>query len=258
MNTSKEVVPFPLYHGTSSHFLKNFKPGNTPGVWPHKASALDLLRSSWAGLTSRRSEVPKYLSDELGWDVEFEEVPWLVRVVLDQETGSSNWQHGELYLTPSVQAAVNYACGGAKYGGELLTFCRTAIDALAEIDRSIAEQLLRNSESLTGCLEGTERPPLVVELEGILVDHLSTETQRQDVEQQLASLSDGALRKMLGSDDDVRETIGQQMNFRLATGCGQVARVFQVHATDLTVPVSHYSLHEIRSCDVWDRALGGC
>ena len=134
MNASQNLLPFPLFHGTSSHYLSAFQPGYTPTLWPHKDVALRLLTDAWDELSLIRHEIPADVGKDLFGDVTHEEIPWMVKNVIEQAGGYSNWQHGELYLTPSKRSAVRYAFRGARYGGELLTFCKTTIDALARID----------------------------------------------------------------------------------------------------------------------------
>ena len=79
------------------------------------------------------------------------------------------------------------------------------------------------AESLTELLQGTERPPLLVEFNEVRVDELSTEVAGQDVRRQLSLLT----------SELARETLGQQINFRLAKGCGIVTRVFEVRVADV-------------------------
>ena len=100
------TVPFPLFHGTSSHYLELFRPGTVPGDWPYGDAAISLLGETWAALR------------EFG-----REPDWWVERTLNQVSGPANWQHGELYLTPSRLSAARYAVGRAIDGGELLTMC---------------------------------------------------------------------------------------------------------------------------------------
>ncbi len=43
-------VPFALYHGSSSHYLANFRPGETLLAWPHTRDALELYHRLWTEL----------------------------------------------------------------------------------------------------------------------------------------------------------------------------------------------------------------
>ena len=215
VETSEDLVPFPLYHGTSSHYLSAFRPGATPVPWPYKDVALRLLTDAWTVLSTRRYEVPQDVRENIGWDVTYEDTPWFVKNVIEQASSYSNWQHGELYLTPSTRIAVSYACAGARFGGELLTFCKTAIDALANLDPQNAKELMVGAQSLASLLRGTEQAPILARFDNIRVDDLATESTARDVREELASLTDGKMREVLGSEEKVLETLGQQTNFRL-------------------------------------------
>ncbi len=177
---------------------------------------------------------------------------WSVERVLSQASGPSNWQHGELYLTPSKLAAVRYACGGAKYGGELLTFCKTAVESLRELDQLRADCLIQGAKNVAGFLKGTNSPALLVEFSDVKVADLSAERPRDDVLKALRSLANEDIRGALGSDERVREIVGQQTNFRLTNGCGFVKHVFEVIVEDIDNPTSVFSLKEIRDSELWD------
>lgn len=233
MDTSQGLVPFPLFHGTSSHYLSAFRPGYAPTPWLHRDVALRLLTDTWHELRLRRHEISSEVIEELRWDVNYEEFPWFVKNVIEQASGPSNWQHGELYLTPSVRTAVKFACGGARYGGELLTFCRTAIDGLAKVDAKRTKQLVQGAEGLAELLRGTERPPLVVQFDDLSVDDLSTELSGKDVQEQISRLT---------NESDIPELGG---DFRLASGRGIVNRVLEVRAMRVDESPPKFELVEI-------------
>ena len=226
MDSDSQVVPFPLFHGTSSHYLAAFKPGATLAGWPHKDVALSLFKGAWAALQA------------LG-----REPDWWVKRALDQVSGHSNWQHGELYVTPSKGTARIYADGGAVYGGELLTLCRCAVDKLAELDRERAESLMWDAESIAGFLKGAGSP-IVVEFVDVSVCGLLPERSSDNVLDELKALS------CLG--DERRELYGQQTNFRLAPGGGTVGRVFGVETGDANDPPMSCDLKPIRTSELWD------
>ena len=68
--------------------------------------------------------------------------------MLAQQSGNANWQHGELYVTPSMQSAVRYAGGNAARGGELLQTCSDALKELAKVDPSRTTALLDSAGSV--------------------------------------------------------------------------------------------------------------
>lgn len=220
MNTVTDLVPFPLYHGTSSHYLSAFKSGSIPPDWPHKDSALNLLMDI--------SEELKALGQEPDWYFE---------TVLQRTSGQLNWQYGELYLTPSKLTAAKYARRVAKHGGELLTFCRRAIDTLGDLDTIRAESVMHNYEGLAFLLEGNGWPPLLVQFDHIRLADVSPETEGPDV---IALVS-----RVANADPDFREIIGQQSNFRLASGQGRVGQVFELDIKDDDNPLPVFGLTKL-------------
>ena len=169
INSVQDLVPFPIFHGTSRHYLSAFKPGYTPASRPYRDVALGLLSDAWEVLSLRRCEIPDDVREKLFWDVTHEEIPCMVKEVIEQASGHCNWHHGKLFLTSSKRTAVSDACGGARYGRELLTFCKTAIDAVARLDDKKAKELKQTTESLAKVLRDTKRPPVTVEFDDIKV-----------------------------------------------------------------------------------------
>ena len=218
-------VPFALYHGSSSHYLEHFRPGRQPSHWPYARHALELYRQVWTEL-KRLGHAHDWLRDR----------------ILAQDSGYTNWQHGQLYVTPSRISAVRYAGGGAAHGGELLQCCRDAIDQLLGLDPARAAELLRDAQEI-GRFFKEIGLPILVELGKVPVSGLSPERPSDDVSAQLAELLD--------FDEKMRELMGQQTNFRLAPGCGVVARVFELSIDDLGDPLSKFQLREIVDSDLW-------
>ena len=203
MDDSIEIVPFPLYHGTSGHYLLNFQVGCTPTPWPHRDAALGLLQDTWDALRAHGCE-PTF-------DVED---------VLAQRNEASHWQHGELIVTASRFTAAMYAQSGAHYGGELLTYCREALNKLAEIDPAGYQRLWSGTRSLACYLKGSDLLPVVVQFDGVRLSDLSPLGPSDDV---------------LGLVSLVVETgLDQQINFRLSQGVGTVSALFSVETQDTT------------------------
>ena len=224
MSRTLQIVSFPLYHGTSSHYLGRFKPGATTEIWPFKGAALSLLKKAWDALRT------------LGHPAE-----WWIESILSQESGHSNWRHGELYVTPSLCSAIRYATGGAACGGELLTICREAFDKLTVVDRKRACSLLNDATSIAGFLDGSGSP-IVVEFHDVRTCDLLPEQEIDDVQVSLSRLG----------NEEARETIGQQTNFRLGPGCGTVSQVFRLKSSDVNDPQAPYELVPILQSELWD------
>lgn len=167
---------------------------------------------------------------------------WWEDRVLAQDSGHANWQHGQLYLTPSRASAIRYAGGGAAHGGELLELCRNALDELAKLEPGTMTELLRGASGIGRFLKETGLP-ILVQLGKVPVSGLSPERPSDDVSAQLTQLME--------FDEKMREIMGQQTNFRLAPGCGVVARVFELSIDDPGDPVSEFQLREILHSDLW-------
>lgn len=151
---------------------------------------------------------------------------------MDQKAGLSNWQHGELYVTPSERTAVNYAEGYAEYGGEVMTQCREGLDLLSQLDQSSAQEVLEHAAPGIRRLIAGGGKPILVELINVCVWGLEAETQR-DRDQEIE-----ALLQMSERDREIR---GQQTNFRLTPGSGVVGQVFFLSVDDPAYPLSDYS-----------------
>ena len=67
-------VPFPLYHGSSSHYLAHFRPGRSPSKWPYGRDALNLHWAIWIEL-KRFGRAPD----------------WWQENMLAQQSGPANW-----------------------------------------------------------------------------------------------------------------------------------------------------------------------
>lgn len=214
-------VPFALYHGTSSLYLKSFVQGMPPMPWPHRTASLQLLQHAWAALRKFGSEPP-----------------WWIESIIAQKSGVSNWQHGSFYVTPSRQSAVRYAATGSSFGGELLTLCKQALDELGERDGIMASELMRNAGPLSPLLSGTGQP-ILVELNGIYASDLAPETDGRELSDMLVELS-----QLDASGRDLR---GQQANFSLKDGRGVIARLFKVNAADPDDPLTDFELEECRT-----------
>ena len=217
-------VPFPLYHGSSSHYLANFRPGRPLSHWPYAQDALDLYQRVWTAL-ERFGRTPD----------------WWKAKMLTQESGHANWQHGELYVTPSERQAVRFAGDGGAHGGELLQRCREALDELAKLDPGKTTALLDSARGVRRFLEETGQP-ILIEFTDVQVCGLSPERERDDVSERLAGL--------IAMDKGTREHMGLP-GFRLAPGCGVVARVSKASIEDIDDFLSDYQLAEIIDSDAW-------
>ena len=205
---SDQTFPFPLFHGSSTHYSDTFLPGRAVVPWPHKDAALQLLRDVSAAL--RASGV---------------EPDWWFAQAVEQATGPSNWQHGELYVSPSRISAVRYAKTGAEHGGELMTMCRFALNQFKELHPSRMKQLLSPYDSLGLFLEGGGRP-LLVEFDRVRFSAVVPEAG----ESRFGAVE--VAEVVNGKDDEYRDVLCQQFNFRLELDFAIVSRVHLLPVED--------------------------
>lgn len=199
-------VPFPIYSGTSSHYRDLFEVGGTTRPWPHLDDGLALLRSAWERLGSH-GVLPE----------------WHEREILDQASGNSNWQHGEIYVVGCRTKASEYARSNAEHGGELLTLCADALNRLAELDAPSAEELRSRYPALHRQLAGGGKPLLVV-FEDVAPDDLSSE-----IPGGRAPLGHGEQLTLLTEWHDAgKKELMQVFAFRLAVGRGIVAGIVEL------------------------------
>lgn len=215
----QDVIPFPLYHGTSNHYQSAFQRGTSPTSWPHRDAAFSLFSDVCAALCASGVK-PE----------------WYETRVLNQENGHNNWQHGDLYVTPSRYTAVKYAASNARFGGELLTMCKDALDRLNQFDPAGASSVFGDAGSLVRLLRGNGAP-ILIEFDNVCADDLLPERVRDNVSKKVSELVE--------LDDEKRELFGQQTNFRLKSGRGTVARVFGIKVEGPTDPLRRYELSEI-------------
>jgi hypothetical protein len=148
-----------------------------------------------------------------GGEVEFYECNALI-----QGSGHANWDHGEIFLTPSRGSALRYAQTGGAHGGELLTMCAEALQRLGVLNVEAHEDLIKQTNvDLQKFLQGGGRPMLV------LFDDMNTcdlDAERRDVE----SVRDVLIR-VPKTEDPNFDILTQQSNFRVKPGRGRVSRL---------------------------------
>ena len=205
---------------------------------------MSLLREVWLEVSRRREHVPIEIRNEILWDTTYDRFPSYVKNMICQTTGvSTNWQHGELYVALSRSAAVKYARGGARFGGELLTWCKKGLEILEGLDQEKAAILTRNSELLHNLLRGTELPPILVEFRDVHIECLVPETQSsQNAAEFFLSIAGHIAR------NDDSSIIHK--NFRLSSGCGTIEKVYEIHEA-LEGTSDEFHLREIDDHDLW-------
>ena len=101
---------------------------------------------------------------------------------------------------------------------------------------------MRDARPVAKFLRSGGWPPILVQFDEVRVDSLLTEIESDDARQLVCSVSDECLR----------ETVGQQTNFRFARRCGTVSRVFEIDIKNDSNPLPSFILREISAPDFSD------
>jgi len=106
-----ELFPIPLYHGTSTLFLKDILELGLGGKNPLKEwRVLEFAEKIWP-----------LVENSLADDVQLAQKIQTFGKMVEQTSGEMNFQHGDTYLTPEASTAMRYAIN-KRYGSELLTY----------------------------------------------------------------------------------------------------------------------------------------
>jgi hypothetical protein len=113
------TVSIPLYHGTSTLFLPSIMEFGLGAVNPIAAlRVLDFARAIYP-------TVREHIAPDRSWANKANSF----RKMVEQQSSVLNWQHGDVYLSPSRHTAIRYAVN-KRVGSELLSY---ALDLLQEL-----------------------------------------------------------------------------------------------------------------------------
>jgi hypothetical protein len=140
-----------------------------------------------------------------------------IECICSQSPGSRiNWQHGDVYLTPSVNRAMSFAVEN-KYGSELFTNLKYLIDFIDKHTDKKAQALVAQYPLVQELL-AQEGRPIVFEINNLLADDLLDEgglpaaTDYAKAIQYVNTLSDEEIRE----EDGLFKNIGFRLKHPLA------------------------------------------
>jgi len=191
-------LKFPLYHGTCTLFLERIAQHGLGGWDPIKEwRVLECLRKVLpiAEKHADQSEVIKaHLSST-----------WLMA---DQVNARMNFQHGAVYLSPSKETAVRYACGKKK-GSEVISRTVLLIEELVRLNIvGVKTDLFREFPELF-YLQDIDASPVLIQVSLISSENLLSERGESP---------DENFAKILNYQERFPESwqqLSQQTNFRL-------------------------------------------
>ena len=156
-----EKLTFPLYHGTSTLFLDDIKKEGLGGT--NIVDKYDLITP----LKKLHSIEKKYREDWKYFDY--------IDDIIKQKSEGANFQHGQVYLSPSYRTAFRYATSN-KYGSEILSII---IDLYHKvIERGISFEF---ENIFIKSILDKEYSSILIEVSDIPVEYLLTENGESDV-----------------------------------------------------------------------------
>jgi hypothetical protein len=196
MNT----LNFPLYHATSSVFEESIKLHGLGGYSPVIAlRAIEFL-------THLEEIANKELADNKLWKYFF--FKDRIRLITSQTItlAGCNFQHGDVYLTPSLFTAKQYAVG-YKYGSEVISIIFDTLDLFNSLSVKIGAKLLADFQNLLAIKE-LIATPVIYEITNLPIEYLSMGESGQDLDEQINRVIEDISKYG-------RVMVAQQINFRL-------------------------------------------
>ena len=191
-------LEFPLYHGTSTLFLESIAQHGLGGWDPIKEwRVLECLRKVLP-IAERHAGRSEIIRSHIG----------NARSMAEQVNAGLNFQHGSVYLSPSKETAVRYACGKKK-GSELISRTVLLIEELVRLDVSEVKTDLYQEFPEVFHLQDIDAAPVLICIPQLNSDKLLSE-RGESPDHNLARIQELQVRM-----PDSWEHICQQLNFRL-------------------------------------------
>lgn len=197
--SKKNELIIDLFHGTSTLFLDSIVSNGLAGINP-------VLDWNILGLCKEVCE----LSNQHLKETELYQRSFVSLKRMAEQTAAEtfNFQHGDTYVSPSQQTAVQYAIS-KKFGSEILTY---TIDFLQELIRKeipyVTQELYKKYLRIYGLIESNPSPVLV-KIKNVHVSALLSEGG-QDPAENLNELNEAFI-----NFNDRYELFVRQSNFRL-------------------------------------------
>jgi hypothetical protein len=195
-----EILPFPLYHGTSTAFLEDIRALGLGAKDPLAEIGLHEFVQDLLPI------IDTHLKGTAIYEARRQTFGWMA----EQKNAAMNFQHGQTYLSPSKKTAIRYAVN-KRYGSELLSYCMVFLQLL--LDREVpgvANELYQRHPAVFRFLDISPSPMLVraddVPLAALLTEH------GKDTASSLEKLL-----HLWEKGEKQLEEFGQQFNFRLTS-----------------------------------------
>ncbi len=191
-------LDFPLYHGTCTLFVESIGRHGLGGWNPVKEwRVLECLRKVLP-IAEKHVASSEIIRNNIG----------NAQSMAKQVNGGLNFQHGAVYLSPSRETAVRYACGKKK-GSELISRTILLIEELCRL--KVVDECGDISQQYPDLLNvlTIDPAPVLIQIPQVDADMLLSERGESPADT-LAKIRDIQTRF-----PDRWEQLGQQLNFRL-------------------------------------------
>lgn len=154
-----------FYHGTNTVFIEYIK--------THGLGGYDIVKESRGiELLSKLNEIAENVDGEKYMDVGLLRLS-VAGILLQTPGDTMNWQHGSVYITPSINRALKYACLN-ELGSELFTYIYHVYNFLSE--QGVKEVLeIMNNYPLVKEIIFKKGDPIVIEFHNLKEEDLLSE-----------------------------------------------------------------------------------
>lgn len=196
-----KTVSFPLYHATSTLFTDSIKEFGLGGFNIIKEFKVIELLKELEDLADSR------LGNHDDWRyIPKTEVSYITKQAI---LPGGNWQHGEVYLTPSLFTARNYSKN--KYGSEAISITFKLIELLSTHNVFIDKVLTSRYSDLLK-LKEMICEPVIYRLKNLPTYYMRCGEREEDLDSIIAMI----MERMQKDGKSDYEGFVQQFNFRLA------------------------------------------
>lgn len=191
-------LDFPLYHGTCTLFVESIGKHGLGGWDPIKEWRVLECLQKVLPIAEKHTASSEIIRNNIG----------NAQLMAKQVNGGLNFQHGAVYISPSRETAVRYACGKKK-GSELISRTILLIEELCRL--KVVDECGDISQEYPDLLNvlTIDPAPVLIQIPQVDTDMLLSERGESPADT-LAKMRDIQTRF-----PDSWEKLSQQLNFRL-------------------------------------------
>jgi hypothetical protein len=226
-----DILPFPLFHGTSTAFLEDIR---SLGL-----GAKDPLAE--IGLYEFVKDLMPIIDANLKGMAIYEARRQSFGLMAEQKIAAMNFQHGQTYLSPSKKTAIRYAVN-KRYGSELLSYSLVFLQLLLDLEvPGVASELYQRHPAVFRFLD-ISPSPMLVRADDVPLASLLTENGKDTA---------GSVERLLQlweTGEKQLEEFGQQTNFRLINPlAASQTKLWFVNVTEWNSFTPKYTLYDLAS-----------